>query len=132
MPMVEFVRPDSAAMVCGVIKPGHTMISINDKTLLGIPLSEAARYIGESAQKTKDSNGKIPCVIRFLKTDAPEKKAVEKKSLPDPMSNAHKPIPRTSPKLAKGAKTPSPRPDDDTEETEGKQKKWGCFPGGKQ
>lgn len=71
MPVVELVRPEGAAAVCGVIEPGHTMISVNDKTLLGISLPDAARHIAECAQKTKDSKGTIPCIVRFLKTDVP-------------------------------------------------------------
>jgi hypothetical protein len=71
VPVVEIVRPEGAGAACGRIAPGHTMISVNGKSLLGVSLPEAARLIGEAATKTKESNGKIPCVVRFLKTEVP-------------------------------------------------------------
>ena len=117
MPVVEFVRPDGAAAVCGFIQPGHTMISVNDKTLLGMSLAEAARHIGECAQKTKDSNGTIPCTVRFLKTAVPPVSGPGEEKRPVSVaSNGSKPTPkgdeltRNSPKPdgePKGAATAS-------------------------
>ncbi len=69
MPVVEIVRPEGAGFECGVIKPGHTLIMVNDRSLLSLPMRESAKIIAEAADKVKSSQGRVPCVFRFLKTD---------------------------------------------------------------
>lgn len=71
VPVVELVRPEGVAFTVGVIKPGHTMFSVNGKGLVGLSLADAAKVVADAAQKTKASNGSIPCIIRFLKTEVP-------------------------------------------------------------
>ena len=31
MPVVDLVRPEGAAFDCGAIKPGHTLVAVNDR-----------------------------------------------------------------------------------------------------
>ena len=117
VPVVELVRPEGAAAACGVIQPGHTMISVNDKTLLGMSLPQATRFIAEAASKTKESNGKIPCTVRFLKTEVP------------PVKDA----PANSPKGKAAVASPkaqSPKAGND-KKASGDAKAGGCFCFGK-
>ncbi len=68
MPVVEIVRPEGTAFDVGVIKPGHTVVAVNDRSLLNLSMQESAKIIAEAAQKVKDSQGRVPCVVRFMKT----------------------------------------------------------------
>jgi hypothetical protein len=68
MPVVDLVRPEGAAFDCGAIKPGHTLVAVNNRSLLTLCMQECARIIAEAAQKVKESQGKVPCVVRFLRT----------------------------------------------------------------
>ena len=69
VPVVEIVRPEGAGFVCGVIKPGHTLIMVNDRSLLSLSMRDSAKIIAEAAEKVKSSAGRVPCVFRFLKTE---------------------------------------------------------------
>jgi acetylornithine deacetylase/succinyl-diaminopimelate desuccinylase-like protein len=50
------------------MKPGHTLVAVNDRSLLTLCMQECARITAEAAQKVKESQGKVPCVVRFLRT----------------------------------------------------------------
>ena len=51
VPVVEIVRPEGAGFACGVIKPGHTLIMVNDRSLLSLSMRDSAKIIAEAADK---------------------------------------------------------------------------------
>lgn len=94
VPIVEVVRPEGAGFVCGVIKPGHTVVMVNDRSLLGLTMRDSAKIIAEAADKVKSSQGRVPCTFRFMKTTL----GADGQLAPDPA-----PVPEAAPKKKPGA-----------------------------
>ena len=57
----DLVRPEGAAFDCGAMKPGHTLVAVNDRSLLTLCMQECARIIAEAAQKVKESHTAASC-----------------------------------------------------------------------
>ncbi len=55
--------------MCGFIKPGHTLIMVDDRSLIGLTMRDSAKIIADAADRVKSSQGRVPCVFRFMKTE---------------------------------------------------------------
>lgn len=68
-PVVEIVRDGSAAADCGVIAPGDTLVAVNNESITGMRMKDAAAIIGRAASAARaEGDAYRTATLRFNKT----------------------------------------------------------------